>query len=180
MRRMLAMAGAAALATGCAGIGHGRTAEPLANATRARVVRDVDGDTLLVRVGGRSRYVRLAGIDSPESVRPGTPIECGAEAAARSLAHLAPAAAKVRLVADPTQDRVDRYGRLLRYVERSGRDLGEAQIRRGSAEVYVYHPSGPFERARTYRAAEAHARAADRGVFERCGGDFHRPLGDAQ
>ena len=121
--------------------------------------------------------MRLIGVDAPESVGPGTPVECGAKAAARSLSRLAPTGARVRLVADPTQDGVDRYGRLLRYGERSGRDLGKVQIDRGWAEVYVYYPSGPFERVRVYRRAEARATAADRGVFKRCGGDFHKPRG---
>jgi endonuclease YncB( thermonuclease family) len=177
VRRMLAAASALALATGCAGIGHGQAAGPAGKATSARVIRDVDGDTILASVGGRRRYVRLIGIDAPESVRPGTPVECGAKAAARSMAGLARAGAHVRLVADPTQDRVDRYGRLLRYVQRSGHDLGKTQIRRGWAEVYVYYASGPFERVRAYRRAERSARRPDRGAFKRCGGDFHKPRG---
>ena len=43
------------------------------------------------------------------------------------------------LVTDPSQDRIDRYGRLLAYaIRRGGLDLNLAQLRRGWAEVYVY------------------------------------------
>src|SRR5262249_55303006 len=156
-------------------IGHGQAAGPAGKATSAKGIRDVDGDTILVSVGGRRRYVRLIGIDSPGSVRPGAPVGGGGKAAARSMAGLGPAGRHRRLGARPTQDRVDRYGRLLRYVQRSGQDLGKTQIDRGWAEVYVYYASGPFERVRAYRRAERSARRHDRGVFNRCGGAFHKP-----
>ena len=48
---------------------------------RARITKVVDGDTVRVRSlerRGRRRFaVRLIGIDTPETKRPGTPVECG-------------------------------------------------------------------------------------------------------
>src|SRR6266566_6691496 len=82
----------------------------------ARVVRDVDGDTLVASAGGRSFYVRLLGIDTPETHRPGTPVECGGLDASASMARLVRPGDRVTLEPDPTQDRVDRYGRMLAYV----------------------------------------------------------------
>jgi micrococcal nuclease len=135
------------------------------------VTRVVDGDTLHVQVDGRDETVRLLGIDTPELHRPDTPVECGARAASHSMEELADGR-RVDLVTDPSQDQRDRYGRLLAYaVTRGGVDLGEAIVRRGWAEVYVY--DGPFQRLARYRAAAAAARRADRGVSARCGGDFH-------
>src|SRR6266516_387907 len=78
----------------------------------ARVVRPVDGDTLVASVGGRSFYVRLLGIDTPETHRPGTPVECGGPEASASMAALAPPGQRIELETDPGQDRVDAYGRL--------------------------------------------------------------------
>src|SRR4051812_41422845 len=46
-----------------------------------RVTRVVDGDTVHVRLAGRDETVRYIGIDTPESVKPGTPVQCYAEAA---------------------------------------------------------------------------------------------------
>ena len=52
--------------------------------TPATVTRVVDGDTLIVRLAdGRRPRVRLIGIDTPESVRPDTPVACGGPQATR-------------------------------------------------------------------------------------------------
>jgi micrococcal nuclease len=138
----------------------------------ARVERVVDGDTLKVRLGGRSERVRIIGIDTPESVKPGTSPECGSKAAARAMRRRV--GRTVVLVSDPTQDRRDRYDRLLRYVQSpGGTDLGRAQVRAGWAEVYVYD-GHPFKRVSAYRAASRRAERAGAGVFGRCHGEFHR------
>ena len=138
-----------------------------------RVVRAVDGDTLKVAAGGRVESVRLIGIDTPESKRPGTRVQCGALAASRAMHRLADGR-RVTLVFDPTQDRRDRYGRLLAYVMAGGGDVGLAQVRAGWAMVYVYDHH-PFVRVGRYRAAARSARRADRGVDGRCDGNFHTP-----
>jgi micrococcal nuclease len=79
----------------------------------------------------------------------------------------------VTLVTDPTQDRFDRYGRLLAYaIRRGGLNLNLAQVQRGWADVYVY-AHNPFHLIRRFRRAERAARRHVRGVWKRCGGDFH-------
>jgi endonuclease YncB( thermonuclease family) len=72
------------------------------------------------------------------------------------------------------KDNRDRFGRLLRYVERNDRDVGGKQIALGWAEVFVFER--PFKRVGKYRRAEDKARAGSRGVWDLCGGDFHEPL----
>lgn len=60
------------------------------------------------------------------------------------------------LISDTTQDRVDRYNRLLRYVhKRGGFDVGRGQLRRGWAKVFVFDK--PFKRTRSYRDTQADA-----------------------
>src|SRR5438270_253964 len=106
----------------------------------ARVVRPVDGDTLLASADGRSFYVRLLGIDTPETHRPGTPVECGGPSASASMSALAPPGERIELEPDPAQDRVDMYGRLLAYVWLpGGRLLEDEQLRAGWATTYVFH-----------------------------------------
>lgn len=148
------------------------TSTPTGERIGAYVIRAVDGDTLDVRLAsGEEVDVRLIGIDTPETHRPGTPIECGGPPASRSLHRLADGR-QVTLVSDPTQDRTDRYGRLLAYVLRGRRDLNRIQVRRGWASVYVYDGVS-FQRVRSYKAAAAAARSHHVGVWNRCGGDFH-------
>ncbi|HEX2389341.1 MAG TPA: thermonuclease family protein, partial [Solirubrobacterales bacterium] len=49
----------------------------------ARVVRVVDGDTIEVALGGGTDDVRYIGVDTPETVKPGEPVQCyGPEASA--------------------------------------------------------------------------------------------------
>jgi endonuclease YncB( thermonuclease family) len=136
-----------------------------------KVVRVVDGDTLELSGGGVSFTVRLIGIDTPETVKPGTPIECGGPQATRSLEALARPGDVVQAIADPTQDLVDIYGRSLRYVQEQGVDYAKHQVAAGWAKPYVYET--PFTRLATYRNAASKARRGDLGVWRRCGGNFH-------
>ncbi|MDA0178902.1 thermonuclease family protein [Solirubrobacter phytolaccae] len=142
-------------------------------ARRARVIRVVDGDTIKVELdGGRLDTVRLVGIDTPESKRPQTPVECGSKKAASTLRRLVEGR-DVLLRRDATQDAVDKYGRALAYVEADGKDAGEAMVASGWAKPYVYG-GVEFTRVGAYRAALREAAARRAGVHGSCGGDFHR------
>jgi micrococcal nuclease len=139
----------------------------------ARVERVVDGDTLRISIDGRSRSVRLLGIDTPETHRPGTPVECGGPQATAHMQALAPPGTRVRLFTDPSQDRVDRYGRLLAYVRLpSGRFAEDSQLESGWATVYVYGGK-PVSLYPRFRGEQQAARARGRGVWAACGGQFH-------
>jgi len=141
------------------------------SAFTATVAYAVDGDTLRIReADGDLAYVRLIGIDSPESVKPDTRPECGGEGASRSMDQLAPEGAKVRLAFDG--ERQDDYGRTLAHAYVGGRQLELAQLRRGWAEIYRYH-GRTFRGLARYYALEDQARVAGRGVWGGCGGDFH-------
>lgn len=137
---------------------------------KARVVSVTDGDTIKVRLrsGGR-RDVRLIGIDTPE-VYGGA--ECGGADASLALKRRLSPGDRVTLISDKSQDRVDRYGRLLRYVHERGTDVNRLQVRRGWARVYVYG-GNPFARTKSYRRSQARAKRRDLGVWGMCGGRFH-------
>lgn len=146
---------------------------------KGRVVAVADGDTITVvrESDDKEVRVRLLGIDSPEAstTRYGE-IECGgveAQAAMRELAD----GKRVHLVSDPTQDAVDRYGRVLAYVRPVGqkRTLQEQILTKGWAEVYVFNE--PFQRVDRFEAAQARARDAGAGVYGLCDGDFHSSQG---
>ena len=70
-------------AAGCRGSDESASPPSTVLEPNASVIRVVDGDTLVVHIGGDDERVRLIGIDTPESVKPETPVECwGKEASA--------------------------------------------------------------------------------------------------
>jgi len=79
---------------------------------RGTVVHVVDGDTLDVDLAGTVERVRLIGIDTPETVKPNTPVECFGRDASAYAKYLLDGQA-VYIEDDPSQDSRDRYGRLL-------------------------------------------------------------------
>ncbi len=83
---------------------------------QVRVVRIVDGDTFYAAPvhGDRQIEVRVLGIDTPETKKPGTPVQCGGPEAT-AYAKRVLSGQIVTLVNDPSQDRLDRYGRTLAY-----------------------------------------------------------------
>jgi micrococcal nuclease len=131
----------------------------------SRVVRVVDGDTVVVRTGSREERVRYIGVDTPESVKPGTPVQCFAKAAAAANRRLVEGRA-VRLVRDA--EARDRYGRTLAYVYRAGDGLfvNAELVRRGYAKPLTIRPN-VAHREELQRLAVA-ARRAGKGLWSRC------------
>ncbi|MGH9273436.1 MAG: thermonuclease family protein [Acidimicrobiales bacterium] len=149
-------------------------ATPAGPAGAATIVHPVDGDTVVVRVGGVEESVRLIGIDTPESVARDRPVECfGPEAKAR-LAELLPPGTEVRLERD-VESR-DRFGRLLAYVFRAADDLhvNLVLVQEGYAEARRFEPN--VTRQAELDRAEDDAKAANRGLWPVCGGT-NTPIG---
>jgi micrococcal nuclease len=134
--------------------------------SHATVIRVVDGDTIVVRLGdGREEHVRYIGIDTPESVKPGTPVECFAKEASDANARLVEGR-RVRLVRDVSER--DRFGRILAYVYRDSDDLfvNEALVRGGYALAKEYRPDTRF--ATRLAAVMDEARSAAKGLWKAC------------
>ena len=146
----------------------------------ADVVRVVDGDTIVARITNRvdgpgagaavvgAEYsVRFLGIDTPESVKPSSPVECfGHEASAATTALLG--GAHVRLVKDVEE--TDQYDRLLRYVYMGDEMANARLVVNGYAQVYTYPPN--VRHAELFVALERDARDHNRGLWSpgTCGG----------
>jgi micrococcal nuclease len=131
----------------------------------ARVVRVVDGDTIVASVGGREERVRYIGMDTPEDVKPGTPVQCYSLRAAAENRRLV-AGRRVRLV--PDAEARDRYGRLLAYVYRQsdGLFVNAELVRLGYARPLTIPPNTAHEGEIARLAARA--RRAGRGLWNRC------------
>ena len=161
----------AATTAGCAAAG---PSVPSPTVTvHGRLLRVIDGDTIHVRVNHRTQRVRLLGLDAPELHRPRTPVQCAARASAAALARLVHPGQAVSLTTDPTQERYDRYRRLLAYARTSTRDLQISQLRDGWERLYTYHHQ-PLTHQGELRRAERHGRDQRRGAWRLCNGDFHR------
>lgn len=140
--------------------------EPLAWSEPVAVARVVDGDTLVVSMASGEETVRLIGVDTPETVRPNTPVQCfGAEASERI--HQLLDGQQVRLAADPSQEDRDQYGRLLRYVQTlTGVDVGGDLLAGGFAREYTYDTA--YLQQAAFRALEHDAESARRGLWGAC------------
>ncbi len=130
----------------------------------ARVTRVIDGDTILVALaGGRVETVRILGVDTPETKKPNTPVQCyGPEASAYTKERLTGRAVVLELDTEPR----DIYGRLLAYVVVDGRRFDDELLRFGYARLLVISPNDAYSRAML--TAETEARRADRGLWGAC------------
>jgi micrococcal nuclease len=129
----------------------------------AYAIRAVDGDTTEVRLDGRREDVRYIGVDTPETVKPGTPVQCFGPRAHRYNSRLV-AGRRVRLVFGV--ERRDVYGRLLAYVRVGGTLVNAELVRRGLARTLTIPPNDRF--AARFRHLERRAALAGRGLWGTC------------
>ena len=133
-----------AVAALAAGLTAGRDGDAPAEAATALVVRVVDGDTVRVALGGREEPVRYIGIDTPETVRPDTPVRvlrrraAARERAARRRPARAPrarrrASATASGGCSPTST-----------APRDGRFVNAALVRSGYARTLTIAPNVRF------------------------------------
>jgi micrococcal nuclease len=128
-----------------------------------RIDHVADGDTVTL---GNGQRVRLVQVDTPE-VYFGT--ECYGPQASALTKRLLPPGTRVRLYAEPATDRVDQYGRLLRYVVRvkDGLNVNVQLVRVGAAAPYFYGGRRGGYAALLERLA-LRARARKIGLWGRC------------
>jgi micrococcal nuclease len=137
------------------------------------VQRVIDGDTIKVDIDGESLTVRMVGIDTPETVKPDSPVECfGPEASDFATGLLTDAT--VTLEIDESQGATDQYGRALAYVWRELPDgslsmFNLEAVAGGYAEARQYGPDAYAWKAE-FDAAEDAARSAGAGQWGACRG----------
>ena len=130
-----------------------------------RVVKFDDGDTIQVDMNGTTETVRLIGVDTPETHKPDTPVQCYGPDAAIYTKQLI-GNQRVRLQADPLNTNRDRYGRLLRYVYLPDNTLVEQKlISEGYGFAYTYFPSSKNAEFSAYEQA---AKSTGKGLWTAC------------
>ncbi|MEO7363999.1 MAG: thermonuclease family protein [Candidatus Saccharimonadales bacterium] len=125
----------------------------------------VDGDTIAISMNGHVETVRFVGVDTPETHKPNTPVQCyGPAASAYTKAMIGDG--KVRLQVDPQSTNRDRYNRLLRYVYLpDGRLLNELLIQTGHG---FYYPYFPFTKSAEFAADQQTAKQQNLGLWGNC------------
>ena len=156
--------------SGCARTATGGTAATPGQTGRgsiATVTHVVDGDTVELQFGtGPTERARLLGIDTPETVKPNTPIECyGPEASAHTKELLTPG---TKVIVQRDAEARDRYGRLLVYLWRAsdGRFVNEDLITTGFARTLSIEPNTAHRT--DFAAAARAADAAGVGLWSAC------------
>jgi len=124
-----------------------------------------DGDTIEIDMNGTPEKVRMIGVDTPETHKPNTPVQCfGVLASEYTKEHLNNK--NVRLESDPINQDRDRYGRLLRYVYLQDGTLWNAElIRQGYGHALT---AFPFTKVDEFQAYETESREQNRGLWSAC------------
>jgi micrococcal nuclease len=112
---------------------------------------------------GQDEDVRYIGMDTPETVKPGTPVQCYGHAASAQNERLVDGRT-VRLVFD--RERRDVYGRLLAYVYVGRRLVNAALVRDGYARTLTIQPNSLH--ATLFHRLQARAARAGRGLWGSC------------
>lgn len=126
-----------------------------------KVIRVVDGDTIIVKFNEKEERVRLIGIDTPESVHPDAEknVEEGKVASEYTKSKLE--GKEVALEFD-AQER-DHYGRLLAYVWINGEMFNKTLLQEGYAQIATYPPNVKY--VEEFTQIQKQARENNKGLW---------------
>ncbi len=143
-----------------------------AAATRATVLKVLDGDTIRVEQDGKRKTIRLLLIDAPETRVPQSLVECQGAEAKKRLETMLPKGRTVYLEQDTS--RWNRRAQIVRYVWFKGKDDGQAHL---ANEILVREGYAVLVSSRRdtklldrIHAAEDEAKANQAGLWAACGG----------
>lgn len=117
----------------------------------AKFVKAVDGDTAKLSVKGRTYIFRFLAVDTPETVKPNTPV-----------AFMGKKAKKIQIQYDG--NKTDKYGRKLAWIWIDGKLLQDKLVRKGYARVYYIY--GKYKYTDTLKASERKAKKKKLGIWK--------------
>jgi len=128
-----------------------------------KVVRVVDGDTVVLLIQGKETRVRLIGVDTPETVHPRKPVQPYGREADHFLKNLL-RGENVYIEHKAGVSEFDRYGRLLAYLYRApdGLFVNLEIVRQGYGHAYTQFP---FQYMDLFRFYERKAREDAKGLW---------------
>jgi micrococcal nuclease len=125
----------------------------------------IDGDTIAITMNGKTETIRMIGVDTPETHKPNSPVQCYGPAAAAYVKNII-GSQSVRLAADPKSTNRDRYDRLLRYVYMpDGRMVETEVIKNGYGFAYT---NFPFTKRAEFVDLQDRANTAAKGLWANC------------
>jgi micrococcal nuclease len=161
----------AVLSTSCGSgspVASSASAAPTSLKVNATMLSVVDGDTIDVDIGGHRERVRLIGIDTPETKKPNTPVQCYGPEATRFTKSLLPADVPLHLERDVVGR--DDFGRILAYayLAADGQFVNLTIIRQGYARLLTIPPN--VAHADEFAAAARAAQGDEIGLWAGCSG----------
>ena len=126
-----------------------------------RVVKVVDGDTIIVDIDGVEERVRLIGVDTFESVHPDEDRNVAYGEIASDFTKSQLEGKRVTLEYDVQEK--DKYGRILAYVYIDGKMFNKTLLEEGHAKVATYPPNVKY--VDDFTAIQEQARKNKKGVW---------------
>jgi micrococcal nuclease len=131
------------------------------------ISRIYDGDTVTLSTGEK---VRLLQMDTPEL----SPSECYAKESKLALAKLLASPGTLSMRTDPSLDKVDKYGRLLRYLFKGDLNVNLKMVEIGAAAPYFYRSERGLYADKFLVAANS-AKKKSLGLWQKCPGTVLNP-----
>lgn len=129
----------------------------------AKFVRGVDGDTAKLSVAGKTYTFRFLAIDTPETVKPGTPVAFMGKRASNYTKSELKKAKKIQIQYEKG-NQTDKYGRKLAWIFVDGQLLQDKLVKKGYARVYYVY--GNYKYTAKLRASEKVAKRKKLGVWK--------------
>lgn len=126
------------------------------------ITKVYDGDTFTLSTGEKVRFLQ---IDTPEL----SPAECYGQEARSALVSLLNTPGQLSLKTDPKLDKVDRYGRLLRYIFIGKTNINLKLVEIGAAAPYFYKGDKGQYSTQILKAAQT-AKSKSLGLWKSCPG----------
>ena len=104
-----------------------------------KVIRVVDGDTIVINYEGKNEKLRFIGVDTPESVHPDKTKNTSYGKLAAEYTKGKLLGKSVRLEFDV--EKTDKYGRLLAYVYLDDKMFNKTLLEEGYAKVATFPPN---------------------------------------
>ena len=128
-----------------------------------RVLRVVDGDTIIVDIDGSETTVRMIGIDAPESVHPDA--SRNSESGKIASEFTAELLNDKYVYLEYDRERTDSYGRTLAYVWLNHKMVEETLLENGMAKVLTIQPNTRY--AARFVQIQQRAKEDDIGIWSK-------------